>query len=134
MALSSPTKSVPYRLPCGKIVILLKNLPFILREPQDERSSSSDHWMFFPFMLSLVEAFLGFLAESIVVSDPVDHPTDESSKRSSRSTAELVLSSVEGLGSSRLRSFPLAHCVGEGRVRAPCWFCCPSDQRITSVE
>ena len=69
---------------------------------------------FFPFMLSLVEAFLGSLAESIGVSDPGDLPTDESSKRSSRSTAELVLSSVEGLGSSRLRVLPSLLCGREG--------------------
>jgi len=85
-------------------------------------------------MLSLVEAFLGSLAESIGVSDLGDLPTDESSKRSSRSTAELVLSSVEGLGSSRLRSLTLARYVGEGRVRAPYWLrIAQRDQRITSV-
>jgi hypothetical protein len=43
---------------------LLKNPPFILREAQDERKSGAIIGDF-PFMLSLVEAFLGFSAESI---------------------------------------------------------------------
>jgi hypothetical protein len=42
-------------------MILLKNPPFILREPQDERKSGANHWSF-PFMLSLVEAFLGIFS------------------------------------------------------------------------
>ena len=44
--------------------MLLKNHPFILRVPQDERVIARNHWEFFPFMLSLVEAFLGFFRES----------------------------------------------------------------------
>jgi hypothetical protein len=43
------------------ILILLKNPSFILREPQDERWSSEIIGNF-PFMLSLVEAFLGFFS------------------------------------------------------------------------
>jgi hypothetical protein len=39
----------------------LKNPPFILREPQDERRSAEIIGDF-PFMLSPVEAFLGFFS------------------------------------------------------------------------
>ena len=40
-------------------MILRKNPPFILREPQDERRGGWNHWSF-PFMLSPVEAFMFF--------------------------------------------------------------------------
>ena len=46
--------------------ILPKNPPFILREPQDERRAMEIIGDF-PFMLSLVEAFLGFSAESYFI-------------------------------------------------------------------
>ena len=42
-------------------MILLKNPPFILREPQDERRTLKIIGEF-PFMLSLVEAFGGFFS------------------------------------------------------------------------
>jgi hypothetical protein len=60
------TGKIWFRVPGSrfKALILLKNPPFILREPQDERWSSEIIGNF-PFMLSLVEAFLGFSAESI---------------------------------------------------------------------
>src|SRR5262249_43980017 len=62
------------------VLILLKSPPFILREPQDERRSGEIVGDF-PFKLSIVEAFLGFSAESNLESVYAPIPNDFSSLR-----------------------------------------------------
>ena len=62
--------------------MLLENPPFILREPQNERRGI-EIIADFPFMLSLVEAFMGFFQQNPYwsITRPIDRGNDELRRR-----------------------------------------------------